>query len=282
MNAMPSSPLEIALAQLNAQDDVTANLDVVAGLAERARAGGARLLALPENFAFMADGEEKRRARVAEPITDARPSGPILGRLAEIARATGLTIAGGGVPIVTGDPDRPTNSHVVVGPDGGIVARYDKIHLFDVDLPDGTRYRESSGTTPGSGETVFDLDGWRFGLSICYDLRFPELYRRLVDRGAHVLLVPAAFAVPTGKDHWHVLQRARAIESQTYVVAAAQWGKHPGARQTYGKSLVADPWGDVIAQAPDGVGLVRATLDPERLASVRRQLPCLAHRRLER
>jgi predicted amidohydrolase len=118
-------------------------------------------------------------------------------------------------------------------------------------------------------------------LSVCYDLRFPELYRRLVDAGAHVMLVPAAFAVPTGKDHWHVLQRARAIESQTYVVAPAQWGSHPGGRQTYGKSLVADPWGDVIAQAPDGVGLIRVTLDAERLARVRRQLPSVAHRRLQ-
>jgi predicted amidohydrolase len=161
-----------------------------------------------------------------------------------------------------------------------LVARYRKLHLFDVDVGDGQSYRESASTSPGAAPVVVDLAGFRVGLSICYDLRFPELYRVLTDLGAEIIVVPSAFTLATGKDHWHVLLRARAIEAQAYVVAAAQWGTHPRGRRTYGKSLVADPWGDVIAQCPDGEGIVLANIDRAHLERVRASLPSLRHRRL--
>jgi predicted amidohydrolase len=268
--------LRIAAAQLNSQDDVAKNLAVVERLAGEARRQGASALLLPENFAFMGGSDEQRRA-VAEAVDG---DGPILSALRRLSREHDLTVIGGGFPERTADPDRPHNAAVVVGPDGEVKAVYRKIHLFDVEVGDGQSYQESAAVTPGATPVVVEIQGVPVGLSICYDLRFPELYRRLVDLGAEVLLVPAAFTLVTGKDHWHVLLRARAIEGQCYVVAAAQWGTHPRGRATFGKSLIADPWGDVIAQASEGVGLVTATLDRERLRQVRARLPSLQHRRL--
>jgi predicted amidohydrolase len=268
--------LRIAAAQLNSQDDVPSNLAVVERLAAEAHAQGAQLLVLPENFAFMGGSDEQRRA-VAEALDG---DGPILASLRRLARAHRLTLVGGGFPERTHDPDRPHNTAVVVDPLGQVQAFYRKIHLFDVEVGDGQTYRESAAVTPGSEAVVVEVEGVPVGLSICYDLRFPELYRRLVEKGAEVLLVPAAFTLMTGKDHWHTLLRARAIEDQCYVVAAAQWGSHPKGRMTFGKSLVVDPWGDVIAQASEGVGLVTATVDRGRLRRVRSSLPCLQHRRL--
>ncbi|MFO7178426.1 MAG: carbon-nitrogen hydrolase family protein, partial [Pseudomonadota bacterium] len=176
-------------------------------------------------------------------------------------------------------PERPHNTSVVVTPDGAVAAAYRKIHLFDVDVG-GERYRESESTLPGNAVVSVRVEGFEVGLSICYDVRFPELYRELAQRGAEVLTVPAAFTLNTGKEHWHVLLRARAIESQCYVLAAAQTGVHPGGRATYGHSLVVDPWGTVIAEASDGVGIATATLEREFLTTIRRRLPALAHRRL--
>jgi predicted amidohydrolase len=189
-------------------------------------------------------------------------------------------LVAGGFPERTDDPERPHNTALLLGPDGSQLTTYRKIHLFDVDLGSGGSYSESAATTPGSDVVVADVLGFRLGLSICYDVRFPELYRALSDAGAEVLLVPAAFTLHTGKDHWHVLLRARAIESQAFVVAAAQQGAHPGNRHTYGHSLIVDPWGTVIAEAPDGPGIVFATLERARLEAVRRSLPSLAHRKL--
>ena len=186
------------------------------------------------------------------------------------------------MPERSADPKRPFNTHVCFAPNGELCASYRKIHLFDVELADGSSYRESSTTTPGERPELAQLGGFGCGLSICYDLRFPELFRALVEQGAEILLVPAAFTLHTGKDHWHVLLRARAIESSCYVVAAAQWGKHPLGRTTYGHALVADPWGTVIAEASDGLGFALATIDSSRLDEVRTSLPCLAHRRLGR
>jgi predicted amidohydrolase len=217
---------------------------------------------------------------VAERLGDA--SAPIQGALAGFARAAGVYVVGGGMPERTDDPERPFNTLVCFAPNGERVASYRKIHLFDVELADGTSLCESAKTSAGTEPVVVVLDGFRVGLSICYDVRFPELYRKLADRGAELLLVPAAFTLHTGKDHWHVLLRARAIEAQAYVAAAAQWGKHPLGRSTYGHALVADPWGTVLAEASDGVGFALAELDAERLAAVRRSLPALAHRRLDR
>jgi predicted amidohydrolase len=169
---------------------------------------------------------------------------------------------------------------VVFAPDGRLAAHYNKVHLFDVSLADGTELCESASTTPGTSLSGVRVGGFSVGLSICYDLRFPELYRGLVDAGAEVLLVPAAFTLHTGKDHWEPLLRARAIESQAWVVAAAQFGTHPRGRRCYGHSMIVDPWGAVVAQCPDRTGMALATIDREYLDQVRRSLPSLKHRRL--
>lgn len=278
---LPAAPLEVAIFQLNAQEPLEENLESIARLAERAK--GARLFALPEGCLFMGDVEKKRASAEPTPaIGEAPAQGRGLRALSELARVHGAWVCAGGVALLTDDDKRPHNAHVIFDPQGAVAAIYRKVHLFDVDLADGSSHRESDSTIAGeprSEVVTVDVEGWRFGLSICYDVRFPEFYRRLVDRGAHALLVPAAFTVPTGKDHWHVLLRARAIESQCWLLAAAQWGRHPGGRLTYGKSLVADPWGDVVAQVSDGAGVARVTLDPQRLADVRAQLPSLRHRR---
>lgn len=262
--------------QLSSQGDVGGNLERVAALVAEAARRGASLVVLPENFAYMGDEEGKRA--LAEELEPA--AGPIARALAGAARVASVTVVAGGFPERSADPARPYNTCAVFGPDGGLVARYRKLHLFDVELSDGTRYRESASTSAGEGTVVTEVDGAQLGLSICYDLRFPELYRALSAAGAEVIVVPAAFTLLTGKDHWHVLLRARAIEAQAYVIAAAQWGRHPGGRATYGKSCIIDPWGEVIAQASEGEGVVTATLDPAYLARVRANLPALRHRRL--
>jgi predicted amidohydrolase len=275
MKPAPPASLSVAAVQLSSQDNLDSNLAEVRVQVASARARGASLVVLPENFAVMGGGEDKKRA-LAETIGD----GPISRTLSALAKEHQLTIIGGGMPERSDDADRPFNTLVAYGPSGDELARYRTVHLFDVDLADGTKLRESDATTAGDEPCVVDVAGVPVGLSICYDLRFPELYRRLVDKGARVIVVPAAFTLTTGKDHWHVLLRARAIENQVFVVAAAQWGKHPQGRATYGKSLVCDPWGDVLSQAPEGIGLAMATLDFARQDAVRAQLPCLGHRRL--
>jgi predicted amidohydrolase len=244
-----------------------------------AAAVGAKLIVLPENFVFF--GPDVERLKIAEPLArTGSERAPIQGALSGWAKALGVTIVGGGMPVTSDDPERPYNTAVAFGPDGRLLDAYDKIHLFDVDLADGTRLSESARTKPGSSSVTVDVLGFRVGLSICYDVRFPELYRRLVDQGAEVLLVPAAFTLHTGKDHWTTLLRARAIESQCWLVAAAQWGSHPGNRRCYGHSLVADPWGAVVAECSDRTGFALATIDREYLKSVRAGLPSLRHRRL--
>lgn len=274
---MPADSLVVAAAQMSSQDDVGKNLTRIAALVEEGAARGARLVVLPENFAYM--GTEEGRLEVAERI-DGAERGPIVSSLARAAQKAGVHVIAGGMPERTADPKRPHNTSIVLAPDGAIVARYRKIHLFDVDVGDGHAYRESAATTAGNeAPAVVDVDGFRVGLSICYDLRFPELYRKLSDGGAEIITVPAAFTLATGKDHWHVLLRARAIEAQAYVIAAAQWGTHPRGRRTYGKSLVADPWGEVIAQRSEGEGIVTATIDRAYLRHVRQSLPSLTHRR---
>jgi predicted amidohydrolase len=266
----------VAVVQLNSQDNVLANLARARHWIAQAAALGANLIALPENFAFM--GEEARKRELAEPIDSARP-GPIVSALAEIAAARGVWILGGGMPERSDDPARPYNTSVLVDPSGAVVAKYRKVHLFDVSLVDGTSACESAATSAGSDVVTADVLGVRVGLSICYDMRFPELYRRLVDHGARIVTVPAAFTLTTGKDHWHALLRARAIENQVYVVAPGQHGKHSRGRQTYGKSLIADPWGEVVAQCSEGEGFAVARLDFEYQDRVRKSLPSLAHRK---
>jgi len=273
---MEPETLRVAAVQLQSQDDVAQNLAECARLVGCAGSEGAQLVVLPENFAYF--GADERKRAQAEQLSD--PSAPIQRALSEMAREAGAFLVAGGFPESSADFERPFNTALVFGPDGLLVGSYRKIHLFDVALQDGTVLAESSGTSPGQSLLTFDIGRFRVGLSICYDLRFPELYRGLVSRGANVLLVPAAFTVHTGKDHWHTLLRARAIESQAYVIAAAQWGKHPRGRTTYGHSLVVDPWGSVVAEASDRVGVVSATLDLTYLDQVRAAVPCLEHRRL--
>lgn len=265
-----------AVVQLNAQDDVTYNLGRAEEWIARAAAAGARFITLPENFAFM--GEEAKKREIAERVDGAFP-GPILSALFAAASKHGVWLLGGGMPEKSDDPARPFNTSVLVDPQGAVAATYRKVHLFDVSLPDGTSLRESSATSAGTEAVTASVMGTRVGLSVCYDVRFPELYRRLVDQGARVVTVPSAFTLTTGKDHWHALLRARAIENQVWVLAPAQHGKHPRGRQTYGKSLIVDPWGEVVAQCTEGEGIAMARLDFEYQDKVRTSLPSLLHRK---
>jgi predicted amidohydrolase len=270
--------LVFAAVQLSSQGGVAENLERVAARVAEAAQTGADVVVLPENFAYFGDDEGKRA--VAEDFSAAHEGGPIGQCLGDLARRHRVHLVAGGVAERSPDPARPFNTCLVYDRAGEVVSRYRKVHLFDVELPDGTTYRESVATAPGDGAVTVDIEGTNVGLSICYDVRFPELYRALSSRGAEVIVVPAAFTLATGKDHWMVLLRARAIEAQAYVVAAAQWGKHPRGRQTFGKSCVIDPWGDVVAQASEGEGVCAARLDPAYLAKVRSNLPALRHRRL--
>lgn len=232
-------------------------------------------MCLPEGFAYL--GSEPGRADLAE----AMGQGPITRALAHWARAHGVWILGGGFPERAPDASRPYNTSVVVSPGGDFVASYRKMHLFDVDLADGTSLRESIGSTPGELPTTCTVGGLCVGLSICYDVRFPELYALERDAGAELLTVPAAFTATTGAAHWHVLLRARAIETQCYLVAPAQVGTHPRGRTTFGHSLIVGPWGEVLAELPEPrPGVVLADVDPARVRAVREQMPVWQHRRL--
>jgi len=274
--------LTAAVLQLTSQDDVAKNLARVADLAGEAARAGAQVVVLPENFAYFGDEDGKRA--IAE---KADGKGPILTAIAALAKEHGVHVVAGGMPEKSEDPQRPYNASVLVDPTGHVVAVYRKVHLFDVDLADGTSLRESDSTSAGHDPgmaCVVRVRDVQVGMTVCYDLRFPELFRALERRGARVLTVPSAFTLTTGKDHWHVLLRARAIENQCFVLAAAQHGKHVSkggkVRQTYGKSLIVDPLGDVLAQAGEGEGFALARLDFAYQDKVRAQLPCLAHRRL--
>lgn len=270
----PPDSLEVAAIQLTTQDNLAENLSIARSMARRAARRGARLVVMPENLAFM--GPERIKRDLAEPL---EPGKRIFEALSMAASDAQVWLIAGGLPEKSADPQRPYNTCAVFSPDGDLTATYRKVHLFDVDLPDGTRFVEHDACSAGDRLACVDVDGFRVGLSICYDLRFPELYRRLRDMGADIFVVPSAFTVTTGKDHWHVLLQARAIENQAYVVAPAQFGQHPK-RTTYGKSLIVDPWGMVVAQCSDGVGMCQHTVHRSYIDEVRRNLPALRHRRL--
>ena len=263
----------IAAAQMVSTADKASNLEAATRLVRQAAGLGARLVGLPENFSWM--GSEAERPSAAEGL-----DGPTLSRMAQLSRELGLTLLAGSI-LETGAPGgRLYNTSVLFGPQGERLAVYRKIHLFDVDVGDGATYHESAAVAPGTEVVAADTQVGRLGLSVCYDLRFPELYRRLSQQGATLLAVPAAFTLMTGKDHWEVLLRARAIENQCYLFAPAQGGRHSDKRITYGHAMVVDPWGLVTARASEGEGLAVAPMDPELLARIRRNLPCLQHRRL--
>ena len=261
-----------AVVQMTSVADRTHNLERAGHWIGEAARAGARLCALPENFSFMRE-EGVRPHPGAEPL-----DGPSSRFLRDQAKQHGIVIAGGSFPEAVPGEERVYNTSLVIGEDGEVRAVYRKIHLFDIDLP-GVSLRESAAVAPGDALALAQTCAGQLGLSICYDVRFPELYRELVSRGAQILLVPSAFTVPTGRDHWEVLLRARAIENQCYLLAAAQFGAHSARRESYGRSLIVDPWGTVLATAADGEGIALAELSLDRLQEIRRRLPALQHRR---
>jgi predicted amidohydrolase len=268
--------VRVAVVQMTSTDDVDRNLATAETLVRRAADQGARLIGLPENFAYLGSDGDHRLA-IAEALDG---DGPILTAMAGLARTTGVHLLLGGFPERSREPGRIHNTAVVLDGTGAVTATYRKIHLFDVDLPGGARFRESDAVAAGREPVVATLPWGGLGLSVCYDLRFPELYRALAAQGARVLAVPSAFTAETGKDHWHVLLRARAIENQAFVIAPAQFGSHGGKRASYGHALIVDPWGVILAESGNHEGVAIADLDLGYEAQVRRTLPCLGHRRL--
>ena len=263
--------LPVALVQLDATDDWAANIATAVALADEAAASGARLVALPEYLHYRGPDDGFRASARTIP-------GPHTDPFSEVARRRDAWILVGSTAETSPDPERPFNTSTLIAPDGSIAARYRKVHLFDVAVEAGPVDTESARVTAGDRPVIADVDGARVGLSICYDLRFPELYRALALAGAQILTVPANFTERTGRDHWEVLLRARAIENAAYVLAPSQVNGPPG-QPAFGRSMVIDPWGTVVAQAPDTVAIIRADLDLDRVDSLRRQIPVLANRR---
>ncbi|MEA2277739.1 MAG: deaminated glutathione amidase [Solirubrobacteraceae bacterium] len=266
-----ASELPVAAVQLNAGTEKQANIDRAGQLVAQAAAAGARLVVLPEKWNGF--GSSKILRACAEGLDD----GESVVAMRDWAREHGIHLVGGSIT-ERSESGRLFNTSLVFDPRGELVATYRKIHLFDVAVG-GHVYRESDVEDPGEEIATADVEGWTVGLSVCYDLRFPELYRILTLRGANVLVVPAAFTMATGRDHWELLLRARAVENQCYVIAAGDWGEHPGGRRTYGRSMIVDPWGVVIAQASDGDGVVTGVIETARVEEVRASLPALANRR---
>jgi predicted amidohydrolase len=275
----------VAAVQLQSTSDEAANLDSAAALIGRAASYGVRFAATPENTNFLGPHQEK--VERAQPL-----DGPVCAHFAELARRHRMYVLLGSynercdgreaVGARGAEPTRCNNTSVLFGPDGTRLAVYRKIHLFDVDVSEEVRFKESATIAPGSEVVAAPTELGTLGLSVCYDLRFPELYAALVRKGAQILTVPSAFTLMTGKDHWHPLLRARAIETQCWVIAPAQSGKHDdrGLRHSYGHSLVIDPWGQVVASASDGPGLAIAEVDLDRVARVRKAIPVADHRRV--
>jgi len=266
--------VKVAALQMTSGPEVATNLAVAQALLADAAAAGARLAALPENFAFMGLEDADKR-RVAEDDGE----GPIQAALSEAARRLGLWIIAGTIPLRLSGEGRVAAACLLYDNQGRRIARYDKIHLFDVDLPGRQEnYRESANIAPGNTPIIAETPAGKLGLSVCYDVRFPELYRALSRAGAQLLSVPSAFTGPTGRVHWETLLRARAIENLCFVIAPAQSGIHPSGRETYGDTLIVDHWGRVLRRLPRGRGIVVCDLDLERQAEARAAFPALTHR----
>lgn len=263
-----------AAVQMTSTEDAEANLRRAFGLLEEAVARGAEVVALPENFYYLQSDRKK-------PIPVLTVGSEPVRSLCAFAKENKIHLLAGTIPEEIHDSKKMYNTSMLIMPDGEITAAYRKIHLFDVNIPDGAVHEESKYIEPGNEVTVAETGLGKVGLTVCYDLRFPELYRRLALAGARVIFVPSAFTAHTGKDHWKVLLRARAIENQVFIVAPGQFGAHSGTRESYGHSMIVDPWGTVLAEAPDEECVVAAEVDFRRQDEVREQLPCLEHVRKE-
>lgn len=268
-----SRRITAAVCQMRSGEDVTRNLDVAERLVRDAAGAGATFVGLPECLVFLKS--EGERAPESQSV-----DGPWATRFSTLARELRITLLMGSFPETSEEAGRPYNTTALFGQDGARIAAYRKMHLFDIDLPGMEHLKESRATKPGADLVVADAGFAKVGLSICYDLRFPEMYRAHSAAGAELLLVPSAFTERTGRDHWEILLRARAIENLCYVMAPAQWGRHGGSRASYGHALIVDPWGSVVAQVADGEGFALATLDFDRLHRLRGELPALRAKRL--
>lgn len=261
-----------AVVQLTTTDDPRRSFDEAARLVAQAAGLGADLVVLPENVTFM--GSERDKLELAEAI-----DGPTFTKLGALANTHGIWLLGGTLPERGPSPERAYNTSTLWRPDGSLAARYRKIHLFDVELGEGATHMESASVEAGTECVLAETPLGQIGMSICYDLRFPDLYRALFRAGAELFTVPAAFTVPTGRDHWQVLLRARAVENQCFVLAAGQYGNNTDNRRTYGRSMIIDPWGTVLAVAPDEPGVALAPIDLSRERRFREKLPCGKHER---
>jgi predicted amidohydrolase len=275
-----TDPFTAACIQFTAGPDPEPNLERVSGLIREARAAGADLIMTPEVTNFIESGR-RRREKARREADD-----PFLAAMRSLARETAawillgsLVIDPAGEPGAADDESRLANRSFLLDPNGATVARYDKIHMFDIDLPGGESYRESNAYRPGDATAIAETPWGRLAMTVCYDVRFPHLYRALAQAGADFLSVPSVFTVPTGRAHWHVLLRSRAIENGCFVFAPAGWGEHAGGRKSYGHSLIVDPWGEVLADGGEGEGVVTATIDPAKIAESRRMVPSLQHDR---
>lgn len=266
------APFKAACVQVNAGDDMAANIEAACDYARGAALLGAELVLFPENVAMMTFGDDLIRANAFDEADH-----PAIAAFQELARSLDIWLHGGTLAIKVGD--KIANRAFVFAPDGSIAATYDKIHMFDVDLGNGESYQESATFTPGDELALAQTPWGGLGLSTCYDVRFPYLYRALAQGGADFLAVPAAFTVPTGQAHWDVLLRARAIETGCFVFAPAQTGSHAGGRETYGHSLIIDPWGEVLADAGTEPGIIITDIDPAKVQDVRAKVPSLSHTR---
>jgi nitrilase len=266
--------MKVAALQMTSGADVETNLNEARLLLEQAAGQGAQLAVLPENFAFMGLRDADKLA-----VGEDQGHGPIQDFLAQISQRLGLWVIAGTIPLRVPGDARVAAASLVFDAQGTCVARYDKIHLFDVEIPERAEsYRESANMAPGKMPVVIDTPVGRVGLAVCYDVRFPELFRKLSAAGAQVLVLPSAFTAPTGRAHWETLLRARAIENLCHVIAPAQSGFHPNGRETYGDSMIIDHWGRILARLPRGRGCVTAMIDLARQAEVRKSFPVLEHR----
>jgi deaminated glutathione amidase len=265
--------LTVGLVQMRTGLDPRANYEVAAALIREAKAAGAAYVQTPEMTNIMDIKRERMFATIVAEETD-----PTLAAMRELAQSLGIYLHVGSLAIKV-SPDRAANRAFLIDPMGEIAARYDKIHMFDVDLANGESYRESRSYRPGEVAVVSDLPWGRLGITVCYDLRFPALYRALAEAGATILTVPSAFTRQTGEAHWHVLLRARAIETGCFVLAAAQGGRHENGRETFGHSLIVDPWGRILAEGGTEPGVVVGTIDLAEVAAARARIPSLQHGR---